>query len=403
MVETQSSLPLSAVKLGLGQPDYLDYRALSAVDAHRRLGEEVRAQVHHILARKFRELAPEALAGQVCLARYCRGALHRKMEQAGDEIRRAALEEYLACLAAWTQGAALADFDAQGLREMRVQGLPLSGDDLAYLLQNDDAGCQTGLWRAADGTVFFWHTEEDREPLGARFDRLRLMAFSVTDQEGRPIPVVAFIYPDLLPGPAFAWRSDNYVQAVDSIGLKPKAPASGILANIATWVTLRLGQSADLDETIRYLRPFADGYALNAAYADGRSAWGRKVEFAGEHAHSYRLGEAPGSLLYQVNMFSDPTASMARLHEALEPGKRRRLEERLSRAEAWLQALPPEADAWAAVFGFLCSQEGGDYACANGDVKAYLIAQCAPGRLQVSVGAGPALAEDKPEIFELAA
>jgi hypothetical protein len=401
MVETQSSLPLPAVKHALGQPDYLDYRTLDPVDAHRRLGEQVRAQVHHILARKFRELTPEALAQQVRLARYCRVALRRKLEQAGEEIRRAALEEYVTCLGAWTQGAELAAFDVEGLRETRVQGLPLSGDDLAYMLQDDDAGCQTGLWRAADGTVFLWHTEEDREPLGARFDRLRLMAFSVTDH-GRPTHIVAFIYPDLLPGSAFSWRSDNYVQAVDSLNLKSRAPASGILANIATWVTLRLGQSADLDETIRYLGPFADGYALNAAYADGRAAWGRKAEFAGAYTHSYRLGEAPGSFLYQVNKFSDPTASIARLYEAVEPEKRQRLEERLSRAEDWLRALRPEADVPAALLDFLCSQEGGDYACANGDVKAYLIAQCAVNRFQVSVGAGPALADDEPEIFQFA-
>ncbi len=401
MVETQSSLPLTAVKLALGQPKCLDYRALSLVDAHRRLGEEVRAQAHHILARKFRELTPEALAGQVRLARYCRDALHRKLEQAGEGIRRAALEEYVTCLAAWTQGADLAAFEVEGLREARVDGLPLSGDDLAYTLQDDEPGCQTGLWRAADGSVLLWHTEEDREPLGARFDRLRLMAFSVTDH-GRPTYIVAFIYPDLLPGSAFAWRGDNYVQAVDSLNLKSKAPASGILANIATWVTLRLGQGADLDETIRYLGPFADGYALNAAYADGQSARGRKVEFAGEYTHSYRLADAPGSFLYQANMFSDPTASIARLYGAVEPEKRRRLEERVSRAEAWLRALRPEADVPAALFHFLCSQEGGDYACANRDVKAYLIARCAVDRLQVSIGAGPALVEVKPEIFQFA-
>jgi len=401
MAETQSSLPLPALKLALGQPDYLDYRGLNPVDAHRRLGGQVRAQVHRILARKFCQLTPEALATQVRLARYCRGALRRKLEQAGEEVRRAALEEYVACLAAWMQGAELAAFEVEGLREARIDGLPLSGDDLAYMLQDDEPGCQTGLWRASDGTVFLWHTEEDREPLGARFDRLRLMAFSVTDH-GRPAHSVAFIYPDLMPGPAFAWRSDNYVQAVDSLNLKSKAPAGGILANIATWVTLRLGQSADLDATMRYLGPFADGYALNAAYADDRSAWGRKVEFAGECIHSYRLGEAPGSFLYQVNKFSDSTAPIARLYEAVEPEKRRRLEERLSRADAWLRALRPEADLPAALFRYLCSQEGGDYACANGDVKASLIAHCAVNRFQVSVGAGPALADDEPKNFEFA-
>jgi hypothetical protein len=399
MLETQPGLPLPAVKLALGQPDFLDYRALDLVDAHRRLGEQVRAQVHHILRRKIGELTPEALALQVRLARYCGGAIRRKLEQSGEEARRAALEEYVTCLAAWGQGAELAAFDVDGLREVRVDGLPVSDADLAYMLQDDDVGCQTGLWRAADGTVFLLHTEEDREPPGARFDRLRLLAFTVSDH-GRPTQIFAFMYPDLLPGSAFGWRSDNYVQAVDSLNLRPQAPESGILANIATWVTLRLGKSADLDETIRYLGPFADGYALNAAYADDGEAFGQKVEFAGTYSHGYRLGDAPGSFLYQVNKFADPNASVARRYEAVALEKRLRLEERLSRAESWLRALrPDEADVPAALFRFLCSREGGDYACANRDVKAYLIAQSAVNQFQVSMGAGPALAGDEPEFF----
>jgi len=401
MAETLSSLPLPAVKAALGQIDYLDYRAMNLADAHRRLGEQVRAQVHRILASKIRDLTPEALAQEVRLVRYCQEVIRTRLVQAGEEVCRAALEEYVTCLAAWALGAELAGFDVEGLREVRVDGLPLSDADLAYMLQDDDAGCQTGLWRDVNGTVFLWHTEEDREPLGARFDRLRLMAFSAADH-GRPIDIFAFIDPDLLPGPAFAWRSDNYAQAVDSLSLKSKVPETGILANIATWVTLRLGQSADIDETIRYLGPFADGYALNAAYADGRVASGRKVEFAGGYTHSYRLGEAPGSFLYQVNKVSDPAAAIAQLYEAIEPEKRQRLDERLSRAEGWLRLLNPEADASVALFQFLCSQEGGDYACANGDVKSFLIARCAVNRLQVSVGAGPALASDELQTFQFA-
>jgi hypothetical protein len=398
MFEPSPGLPLPAIKVALGQPLYLDYRALSLVDAHRRLGEHVRTQLHHIVRRKFQEFTPETLNERIRLARHCQAAIRWKLEQPGQQAWRAALAEYRLCLAAWAQGAELAGLGAESLPELRVDGQPVSGDDLAYMLQDDDVGCQTGLWRAADGGVFLWHSEEDREPLGARFDRLRLMVFTIADH-GVATQVVSFIYPDLLPGPAFGWRSDNYIQAVDSLNLKPKAPASGILANIATWVTLRLGSSADLDDTLRYLGPFADGYALNAVYAEGQAVSGRKVEFVGGYRHSHRLGEAPGSFLFQVNKFTDPNASIAQLYEAVAPEKRQPLQARLDRAESWLLALAPAADAGAALFEFLCSREGGDYACANSDVKAYLIAQSTGRQLQVSIGAGPALAGDQPEIF----
>jgi hypothetical protein len=401
MFEPKSDLPLPAVKLALGQPDYLDYRGLNLVDAHRRLGKQVRPHLHGLVRRKFQEFTPAVVQERLRLARHCQLAVRQKLAQPGEAVQRAALAEYVTCLAAWGQGAGLAALGADQLREIRVDGQPVSGEDLAYLLQDDDVGCQTGLWRAADGSVCLSHSEEDREPLGARFDRLRLMAFTVTDQ-GRAVQVVSFIYPDLLPGPAFGWRSDNYVQAVDSLNLKPKAPASGILANIATWVTLRLGSRADLEETIAYLGPFADGYALNTLYREGERVVGRKVEFAGAYTHGHRLGEAPGSFLYQVNKFTDPNASVAQKYEAVAPDKRQRLQERLARAESWLLALPPDANATAALFQFLCSAEGGEYACANRDVKAYLIARSTRRQLQVSIGTGPALAGDPPEVFQFA-
>jgi hypothetical protein len=396
-----SQSDLSAVKLALGPLDYLDYRALPLVDAHRRLGEQVQTQLHSLVRRKFQESAPHDLKERVRQARHCQAAIHQKLAQPGDPSRRAALEEYVTCLAAWGEGAGLAAFSAGQLGELRIDGQAVSEADLAYLLQDDDVGCQTGLWRAADGGVYLWHSEEDREPLGARFDRLRLMAFTLAEP-GRTVEAFAFIYPDLLPGSAFAWRSDHYVQAVDSLNLKPQVPASGIVANLAAWVTLRLGSRASLAETIRYLGPFADGYALNAVYTEGETVVGRKLEFAGADTHSHSLGEAPGSFLYQVNKFTDPNASIAQLYESVTPEKRQRLQERLTRAESWLSALSPAADAGAAVFQFLCSVEGGDYACANRDVKAYLIAQSSRQGLAVSVGAGPALADDPPEAFHFA-
>src|SRR5512143_2236822 len=179
MSEPKADLPLLSVKTALGPPVHLDYRALDLAEAHRRLGEHVRAQVHHILLGKIQTSAPEALAAQVRLARYCQATISRKLANSGEEILRSALEEYVTCLAAWEQGAELAAFGADHLRGTLVDGQPVLGADLAYLLQDDETGCQTGLWRAADGSAVIWHTEEDRTPLGERFDRLRYMHFTV--------------------------------------------------------------------------------------------------------------------------------------------------------------------------------------------------------------------------------
>ena len=104
MSDLKADLPLLSVKTALGPPVHLDYRALDVAEAHRRLGEHVRAQVHHILLGKIQASAPEALAGQVRLARYCQAAMSRKLANSGEEILRSALEEYVTCLTAWEQG-----------------------------------------------------------------------------------------------------------------------------------------------------------------------------------------------------------------------------------------------------------------------------------------------------------
>jgi hypothetical protein len=52
---------------------------------------------------------------------------------------------------------------------------PLGQIDLAMFLQNDCTGCQTGMYRAQDGSVVLWHTEEDVEDEpGSGFDLLRI-------------------------------------------------------------------------------------------------------------------------------------------------------------------------------------------------------------------------------------
>ena len=397
MTDAGQLTPLLATKAALGAVEVLDYRALDLVSAHRRLGETVRGQVRHILRRQFRTFSPDELMARVRLARQCQAALAAKRAQPGEAACQAALDAYAACLAAWAEGAALAALAPAGdLPPVRVDGQDVTGDDLAFLLQDDAVGCQTGLWRAADGSVYLSHTEEDREPLGDRFDRLRLMIYSLGADAGGAPWAYALVYPDLLPGPAFAWRSDNYIQAVDSLYIGSKDARPGLLANMVAWVTLYLGQQVDVETVLRHVGPFVDGYALNTVWARGASVQGQTVEYVGDYWRSRRLGEAPGSALYQVNMFSPASASAAQIYETLEPEKRRHMQARLDRAERWFAGLGAAADVRAALAQFLSSTEGADYACANQDVKAYLIAHSAAGQLEVEVMPGPALAGDQP-------
>ena len=104
----------------------------------------------------------------------------------------------------------------------------------------------------------------EEEP-GSGFDLLRIAAFNVGD-EHHPVVMNAFIYPDLLPGPAFGWRSDGFAQGVDKLHIRDFPELKrGMLANVVTWLTLRLGAAMAAREIIASLQPYYDGYALNTS------------------------------------------------------------------------------------------------------------------------------------------
>jgi hypothetical protein len=235
-------------------------------------------------------------------ARSCAETLTDKLaDQRLDSRLHGALQEYVDCLAAWADGVGLDEFKHPELTFHRL----LCPIDLAFFLQHDSTGCQTGVYRQGDGSVILWHTEEDVEvEHGSGFDQLRLAAFNVGDDQ-HPIILYAFIYPDLLPGPAFGWRSDGYVQAVDTLHTRMfPDQQSGILANIATWLTLRLGPDYDPGMVIENMAPYYDSYALNAAFVQGGKVLAEKFEFAADQIFSEVLDELPGSYLFQVNIFS---------------------------------------------------------------------------------------------------
>ena len=205
---------LQAVKDRFGGFSLLDLTGYDLPTAHWHLGTHVRQQVQKILNQRLEELDPEKCCFLMNQCRACAEMLTDKLtDQRINSLLRGAIQEYVDCLAAWADGAGLRGYDNPALAAYK----PLCPLDLAFFLQHDSTGCQTGMYRQPDGSVIFWHTEEDIEAeAGSGFDQLRLAAFNVGGRD-HPVHMHAFIYPDLLPGSAFGWRSDGYTQAVDTL------------------------------------------------------------------------------------------------------------------------------------------------------------------------------------------
>jgi hypothetical protein len=402
MARLVPTVQLVATKQRLGEVVFLEFQDSDIVTAHRRLGEEVRWQVHRILSKKLDKLTYEQLVEQIGLIRRCKSALAEKSISPRIDGRiRSALTEYLTCLSAWSDGVQLSSFQHQRLRGLVVENEPVSPEDLVLLLQNDNSGCQTGVYREQDGSVVLWHTEEDvEEEFGSRFDKLRVVSFSVGENAG-VTRVNAFVYPDLLPGPAYCWRSDNYVQAVDAIFLKQNPCNGSMLANVATWMTLRLGKEVEPREVIGALGPFIDGYGVTVVQAEDERVLASKIEFAGDQTLTSLLDDATGSFLFQVNVFSNKDALIATAYEDMDWKARRSYEERTTRTERAIGRVRTSNDVVPCIFKLLSSRLGGDDAYANVHVKSYFLNEISSKGMRIRIGAGPALIGDQPKVIDL--
>ena len=385
------------IKKELGEINFLDYSRVSLIDAHCRLGEEVGGQVRQHLRHRLDTIPEERLAAVLFQARACWLALEeRRQSRALPEVIRKALHQYRECLSAWAEGCGIA-----GMRHPALSSLSLV--ERAMFLQHDNTGCQTGIYRQANGHLVLWHTEEDSgEESEGRFDQLRVAIFRTMGANG-PALVLAFIYPDLLPGSAFAWRSDGYVQAVDALRLKPFTGLEPrLLANIASWVTLFLGTLAPAGQVIEALGPYYDGYALNTIYKQPDCLVGKKHEFVYDLIRHKRLASDPGSILFQANAFSRGYSSNAlRLMENLNPRGRSVFEQREQRAHAALDEM--EAQFYANTTPFLArlmtSRRGGKRAYSNKDVKARLIARLGPQEAEIWVDGGPGVPNEPYQVL----
>lgn len=402
---------LQAAKAHYNEFMFLDLSALGLAAAHRALGEAVAGAARRTLAARLDALPATGLALKLAQARACRAWLaQRAQDPALPRGLSQAVDEYLAALEAWGEGLGLASFAHPALRA-GVGGPPVTPNDLAMFMQHDNTGCQTGLYRQADGAVILWHGEEDVHP--QRFDRLRIAQFTACPaappnpqplswpgraaQPGaRPANLFAFIYPDLLPGPAFAWRDDGYAQAVDLLILRapPRYPRAA-LANVLAWLAWRLGPAWNPADMARWLGPYYDAYGLNALGRGPGRVWASGVEYGAGQVIEHAVAEAPGSHSFQVNVFRRRDDPALADFEKLSGGSEHFFARRTARTLGWLarKPVPEGAQAGLAYFlDLLRSRHGGEGSYANADVRAHFLARLAPGGpLEVWLGPGPAL------------
>lgn len=391
--QNETTLSLRQLKRALGPIVHLDFTAFDSVTAHARLGMAVQPQVHSILTRKLDKLGQAEFIKTVRVARACRSAIIAKLNARHlDNIVKSAFGEYLDCLSGWARGARLDDLSREKFDHLSVDGLSITGQDLAFLLQNEDTGCQTGILRDSDGSIIMWHAEEDSEPVTeGRFDKLRLFSFRYQDTQR----ITAFIYPDLLPGPTFGWNSERFVQAIDTLYVKIHPHPDALMSNVVAWIRLCVGSETSGQDLIKAIRPFRTGCAITTIQQIGENWEGDRIEFAGDQWIASSLPSQPGKFLFQGNLFSERRSLIALTNEQVSPEKRVALEQRIARTHRVLRVIANSREKVKCLLRLLSFRVGGDYAYCNKDVKAHFVCQASKAGVSKWIGAGPAFAGEE--------
>jgi hypothetical protein len=375
--------PILEARRLLGPVQTHTLQAPTIVEAHRALGAWLQAPARSAIRRRLLATRPGALKLELASTRACRAFLEQRAEspRTPEEVRRA-LADYIECLDAWSRSAGLS-----ACLTPPVAGVDqdVSDEDLGLWAQDDNTGCVTVMLRQAGGSVLVWHIEEDT--IGY-FDIPRIVSFALPGQT-----LSAFLYPYLLPGPAFGWGSGQ-LHAVDSLHLR-RDGAPGAFTSVAAWLIWRLGRAVDARAIIRALSPFVDGCAINIAQVSGRVAQATTIELGGRYLASRRLRAAPGALSVQTNAVTRADSQFGRA-EALRARERALYERRGLRAQALVERARAQGDEPAPqdIVAMLANRRGGSYALANRDVKAHCVARVSAAGIEVYVEAGSAHAGD---------
>jgi hypothetical protein len=360
--------PILAERRRLGPIEVSTLAAASHVEAHRALGRLVASPAAAAIEKRLAATHRDARPGQLAFARACRAFMEgRAAKGAVPSLVRRAIHEYFACLDVWAGAVGVSP-------------------DLALWAQDDNTGCQTGVLRCRDGSILLWHTEEDT--IGY-FDRPRLITLAVPG-EARS----AFLYPYLLPGPAFGWQREQ-IHAVDSLHMKRIPGAAGAFTAVASWLVWRLGPAIPAREVLRALCPYVDGCAIVVAQPSPGGATAMVHEIGGRHVQSRRLGARARSLVFQVNIVDRLDSPLGR-EQATRARDRALYEGRIRRAREAIERIRDPGPG--ELIRIMSNRRGKSYAYANIDVKAHCIARVSAAGIDLHTGAGAAHAADAVEL-----
>jgi hypothetical protein len=188
----------------------------------------------------------------------------------------------------------------------------------------------------------------------------------------------------LLPGPAFGWYARGLL-AYDTLSVR-RSLGGGTPTSTLSWLLWSAQGELEPLPTAQALAPFLDGGAFTLVERGERGVTAQVLEVGGELAVASALADAPLARRLQVNMVSEQAGALAAL-ETLDEEERAPYVERLARSARQLEACAPDE---AALQAMLASREGGDWAFANGDVVAHLVARVSREQLALQVGVGPA-------------
>lgn len=363
--------------------DFFEIESNTLIGAHRKLGKEVRKTVKSILKAKLK-IKEKQFVKEIKFLRQCKKTLEKKLvnPKINRKIRRA-LAKYFNCLTAWGKGAELKKLNHPFIKKLKINNQGISIEDLALWLQRESSSCQTGMVRNKEESIIFWHIEEDAQP--KRVVKSQIVTFKIKNKKAS-----FFLYPDLLPGSSFNWQ-ENYFQATDTLHIKKKL-AQGSLANIAAWLAWYLIGKIDPKEIISSLSPYIDGYAFIIIKGDKKRATGEVIEFGGSEIIKRTLGCQPNNFLFQTNLVSNHKSHLARYYQKVSIKKMKELQKRLKRAKKMLLFFKTSGHQLnlANVLKIISSHKGGEYAYANHDVKAHVIGQISPKKMELYLGPGSA-------------
>ena len=398
---SEQNSAISSEKERLSTLEVIKAETSSFPEAHAILAESVKEQVHHNLEQRLKSLGQEDFYESLNLAS---ASLSKFIDnfvnnpEVPEKYKNVA-SEYLESLKVWSGTINFYEIAHPYIQEaMSKKGVAAEELNIlvGYILQDEAVGCQSGMYKQGE-KVYLWHTEEDvADNPGDRFDKSRILQVSVRGGGGQTEDRYCFVYPDLLPGPAYCFGKD-FFYSVDSQRAAEHNGSSDVPANFVCWAMWRLGKDADAREIVDTFSPYTSGYTINIAKVvrdDGGAALKvGKIEFAYGLVSEFTAAESKpmvslnvpekGSALFGID---DPT------YNEVAPWYQER-EDRATRLVGKLGNLNFGINPYS-LFRMLGnglgnSKEG--FGFANSDVKSYVVTELSAGVTKVY--AGPASAD----------